>query len=93
MINITNLSIIRSGVFDALTGLYNRSFLSGVPEKFFYMWKRYRRDLLHPVVDIDNLKKINDEYGHLSGDEALKKIGQCIKLYLRKADIGVQIRR
>lgn len=91
MINITNLS--RSGVFDALTGLYNRSFLSGVPEKFFYMWKRYRRDLLHPVVDIDNLKKINDEYGHLSGDEALKKIGQCIKLYLRKADIGVQIRR
>ncbi|RLJ71606.1 diguanylate cyclase (GGDEF)-like protein [Hydrogenivirga caldilitoris] len=90
VINITNLSIIRSGVFDALTGLYSRSFLSGMIDKFFYMWKRYGEVFSVLFIDMDNLKQINDEYGHLTGDEALKKVGQCIKLYLRKADIGVR---
>lgn len=90
VINITNLSVIRSGVFDTLTGLYSRSFLSGVMEKFFHIWKRYEEVFSLLFIDVDDLKKINDEYGHLSGDEALKKIGQCIKLYLRKADIGVR---
>jgi len=90
MINITNLSVIRSGVFDSLTGLYSRSFLTGLLEKFFYLWKRYGEIFSVLFIDIDDLKRINDEYGHLSGDEALKKIGQCIKLYLRKADLGVR---
>ena len=90
MINITNLSVIRSGVFDALTGLYSRSFLTGIIEKFFYMWKRYGEVFSILFIDMDNLKSVNDEYGHLTGDEALKKVGQCVKLYLRKADIGVR---
>jgi len=90
VINITNLSIIRSGVFDALTGLYSRSFLSGLLEKLFYLWKRYGEIFSMLFIDLDNLKQINDEFGHLTGDEALKKVGQCIKLYLRKADVAVR---
>lgn len=90
VINITNLSIIRSGVFDTLTGLYSRSFLSGLLEKLFYLWKRYGEVFSMLFLDLDNLKQINDEFGHLTGDEALKKVGQCIKLYLRKADVAVR---
>ena len=92
MINITNLSAIRSGIFDTLTGLHSRSFLSGVLEKFFYLWKRYKENFSVLFVDLDDLKGINEEYGRLTGDEALKKVGQCIALYLRKADIGVRYR-
>ena len=90
MINITNLSVIRSGVFDTLTELYSRSFLTGLMEKFLYMWQRYREVFSVLFLDIDNLKRINDEFGHLSGDEALKKVGQCIKLYLRRSDFGIR---
>ncbi len=90
VINITNLSVIRSGVFDSLTGLYSRNFLSGLLEKLFYIWKRYGEIFSILFVDLDNLKRVNDEYGHLTGDEALRKVGQCIKLYLRKADVGVR---
>ncbi len=90
VINITNLSVIRSGVFDPLTGLYSRGFVTGIMEKLFYMWKRYGEIFSILYMDIDNLKQINDEYGHLTGDEAIKKIGQCTKLYLRKADVAVR---
>jgi diguanylate cyclase (GGDEF)-like protein len=90
MINMTNVNILRSGVFDSLTDLYSRSFLTGVLEKFLFMWQRYRDVFSVLFIDIDNLKRVNDEFGHLSGDEALKKIGQCIKLYLRKSDFGIR---
>ena len=90
MINITNISVIRSGVFDTLTELYSRSFLTGLMDKFIYMWHRYREIFSVLFLDIDNLKRVNDEFGHLSGDEALKKVGQCIKLYLRRSDFGVR---
>ncbi len=90
LINITNLTMIRSGIFDTLTELYNRRFLSGVFEKLMYLWHRHGETFSILFLDLDNMKRINDEYGHLSGDEALKKVGQCIKLHLRRSDIGVR---
>ncbi len=88
VINVTNLNQIRSGVFDATTGLYSKNFLSGVMEKFFFMWQRYRDVFSVLYIDMDHLSTINENFGRLSGDEALKKAGQCIKLYLRKSDFG-----
>ncbi len=90
MVNITSLSVVRSGIFDTLTELYSRSFLSGLMEKFLHLWQRYREIFSVLFLDIDDLKKINDEFGHLSGDEALKKVSQCVRLYLRRSDFGVR---
>jgi len=90
MINMTNVNLLRSGVFDTQTDLYSRSFLKGVLEKFLFMWQRYRDVFSILIVDVNNLKRINEEFGHLTGDEALKKIGQCIRLYLRKSDFGIR---
>ncbi len=91
-INITSLSVIRASVYDPLTGLYSPSFIKGMLEKLFYMWKRYGEIFSLLLIDIDDMGKINKEFGHLTGDEAIKKVGQSIKLCSRKADIVVRLK-
>jgi len=71
---------------DPLTGLLSRRYLypifKDVLELSFYTETPFSVAL----IDIDNFKKINDEYGHLVGDCVLKKIAKVIKESLRKSD-------
>jgi len=71
---------------DKLTGLYNRGQTS-----IQLQWEsdhiRTMTDLLFAVMfDLDNFKKINDTYGHLSGDKALCHIAEVLKQNCRKSD-------
>jgi two-component system cell cycle response regulator len=62
-------------ISDGLTGLYNRRYFD---TKIFEEARRaYRQnhDLFLAVLDVDNLKEINDKYGHLAGDKLLKSVG------------------
>ena len=75
-------------ITDKLTGLYNRLYFN---EIYNYLIEKYHRDkkpfsLL--IIDIDNFKKINDTYGHQTGDEVLKKIGAILKHSIRKTDFA-----
>lgn len=66
-------------VTDVLTGLYNRR---GVDEQLSPMWKeRCRRNesVCFISMDLDNLKPINDTYGHRGGDQALRAIADAIR--------------
>jgi diguanylate cyclase (GGDEF)-like protein len=71
---------------DGLTGLFNRGFFDTLLE--------YDRDTLSTgggpfcicLADIDYFKKVNDQYGHDSGDEVLKKVSEVISNNLRKSD-------
>lgn len=69
---------------DYLTGAWTR-------ESFFgYFHQRYEEnhgEVPMIFVDIDNLKTINDEFGHIEGDFAIKKAVYIIKNSLRKTDI------
>lgn len=62
---------------DPLTGLYNRSYLD-------YYLKQYARDpasrLGGIMIDVDYFKKINDTYGHSTGDEALVDVSRVLSL-------------
>lgn len=63
---------------DALTGVKNRGFFE---TKYDDEWKRASREkipLALLMVDIDFFKKINDNFGHLAGDQCLKKVAQAI---------------
>jgi len=42
-------------------------------------------------MDVDQFKKINDNYGHAAGDEAIRQVGRLIKKAIRKSDIGARI--
>ena len=71
---------------DSLTGLCNRHGFDKALEEFIIAGASGREFALM-IGDIDHFKQINDSHGHLVGDEALHKIGQCIRAQLRDADL------
>jgi len=69
---------------DALTGVYNRLMLE---EKLPLEWRRSRRNsqkLSVIMIDIDFFKRFNDYYGHIAGDDCLRKIAQAIRAVCRR---------
>lgn len=72
---------------DHLTGLDNRRHFLEKAEKELLRAKRYNSDLSLLMVDIDNFKRINDTYGHKSGDMVLKRLATIFITSLRDVDI------
>ncbi len=69
---------------DSLTGCYNRGYLNEVLPREITRALRYKRPLAVAMCDIDHFKKVNDTYGHQSGDEVLKKFVQSISELIRR---------
>ena len=82
--------IQRLAVTDSLTGLYNRHKLQDSLNTEVERAKRYNRPLSIIMVDMDELKVINDTYGHAAGDEALKVVAKSIERSIRKVDLGTR---
>ena len=72
---------------DELTNLHNRRYFFERFEREVYRAERYKRSLSVLMIDIDHFKNMNDTYGHLRGDQALKNIARILEKHLRKADI------
>lgn len=83
-----NKELQEKNTIDELTGLYNRRFYD---QKILAEHRRSRRNLTPlslVIIDIDHFKKVNDNYGHLAGDECLVAVAACLKQCLRRsADI------
>ncbi|HOK79641.1 MAG TPA: sensor domain-containing diguanylate cyclase [bacterium] len=72
---------------DQLTGCFNRRNLFLDIKKEVERCKRYKKTFSIIVIDLDNFKKYNDNFGHQKGDNLLKTIAEKIRKNLRKADI------
>ncbi len=71
-------------ISDSLTGLYNRRHFD---TKIFEEARRAFRqnhDLFLAVLDVDNLKEVNDKYGHPAGDKILKAVSDIVKHCIRE---------
>ena len=73
--------------FDELTGLYNRRHFKQFFTKELIKIKRYKTEGCLALIDLDNFKTINDNYGHNMGDKALKLFADILRENLRKSDI------
>lgn len=71
---------------DALTGVFNRRYFEEMMRKEFQRATRTHSKLAVVVIDIDLFKKINDTYGHETGDFALKNIARILKHAIRDYD-------
>lgn len=72
---------------DSLTGLYNHRYLHQALAKEIERALRYSHPLSLVILDVDNFKQYNDNYGHMLGDYLLKEIGQVIRESLRTTDV------
>jgi diguanylate cyclase (GGDEF)-like protein len=75
---------------DHLTGVYNRRYFNQRLEMEIKRAERYKRNISILMIDIDNFKQINDQYGHVEGDEVLKRLVLVLRQNLRNSDILVR---
>lgn len=81
----------KKAVIDPLTNVYNRLYYNQAIKYEVKLAKRYNNDIGIIVLDINNLKKINDEHGHSMGDKALEFIASMIISQVRDSDIVIRI--
>jgi diguanylate cyclase (GGDEF)-like protein/PAS domain S-box-containing protein len=73
-------------ITDGMTGLFNSRHFYECIEKELERARRYGRPLSLLLMDIDNFKKVNDQYGHLEGDKVLQSLAMVIRGCLREMD-------
>jgi diguanylate cyclase (GGDEF)-like protein len=71
---------------DSLTGLLNRRAILKRLDEHIKTTRRYEDNLSVIMLDIDHFKIINDEYGHITGDDVLEKIGVLLRWGIRDVD-------
>jgi diguanylate cyclase (GGDEF)-like protein len=76
---------------DHMTGLANRREFERIMEREVALAERHNRKLSLMMIDLDNLKRINDRQGHRAGDEALRLVAQQLQRVMRTSDICARI--
>jgi diguanylate cyclase (GGDEF)-like protein len=72
---------------DDLTGLYNRRGFMHLAAQQLKLARRMGTLLLLIFIDLDDLKKVNDQYGHTEGDQVLAAFAEVLKTTFRESDI------
>ena len=83
--------IYKMAVLDPLTGLHNRRFGQQRLTEEMSRAGRYSRPLIVLLLDIDGLKQINDNFGHLAGDEAIIYFAERLQKAIRGSDLAVRL--
>jgi diguanylate cyclase (GGDEF)-like protein len=83
--NVTELT--RIATVDAVTGLFNRRYFEDRLEAEAQRARRQQQDLALLMIDIDDFKRINDTWGHLEGDRALRDVADLLRGGVRIFDV------
>jgi diguanylate cyclase (GGDEF)-like protein len=81
---------LRLSAVDALTGLYNRSFFFIALEREIARSERSGRGFCLIMLDLDELKAVNDRHGHHAGDAVLRAVAETVKSGIRKIDVAAR---
>ena len=81
---------VRMSTIDTLTGLFNRSFFFAAIEREIARSARSGRGFCLLMMDLDELKTINDRHGHFHGDRVLRGVGEVIRARVRRIDTAAR---
>jgi diguanylate cyclase (GGDEF)-like protein len=81
---------IRLSTIDSLTGLYNRTYFFSALEREIARGDRSGRAFCLVMLDLDDLKAINDRFGHISGDQVLRAVADIVRSGVRKIDVAAR---
>jgi len=85
-LQVQNQLLETLAVTDSLTGLYNRKKLDDILADQFARFLRNHRPFAVLMLDLDNFKSINDNYGHVAGDEVLADVAAILRRSVRNID-------
>jgi diguanylate cyclase (GGDEF)-like protein len=78
---------LQSAKIDALTSAHNRAALDETLEREVELAHRHKSALSVLIFDLDHFKQVNDNYGHMTGDDVLREIVKCSNQALRGTDM------
>jgi diguanylate cyclase (GGDEF)-like protein len=81
---------VRLSTIDPLTGLFNRTFFFAAVDREIARSLRSNRGFCLLMMDLDELKTINDRYGHYFGDQVLRGVGEVIRSGVRRIDTSAR---
>jgi two-component system cell cycle response regulator len=87
---VNRARLLRAGITDFLTGWHNRRYLQQRLKEELARAQRRGGTIACLMIDIDKFKSINDGYGHLAGDSALKEVAQRIEAQIRSMDTAAR---
>jgi diguanylate cyclase (GGDEF)-like protein/PAS domain S-box-containing protein len=90
-INLLQEQLTDQATHDTLTGLYNRRKMDQVLNQQLSDCQKLKQTFCIVILDIDQFKRINDEYGHQIGDVILKEYGKCILDSTRADDFSCRL--
>ena len=85
-LEVSNRALSAQAITDKLTQLNNRHELDRILQKEIERAHRYGLPLSVVMVDLDDFKRLNDQFGHLHGDEVLKNVAAILKSNIRSTD-------
>jgi len=87
---VNRARLLRAGITDFLTGWHNRRYLQQRLKEELARAQRRAGSIACLMIDIDHFKGINDGYGHLAGDNALKEIANRVETQIRSMDTAAR---
>jgi two-component system, cell cycle response regulator len=87
---VNRARLVRSGLTDFLTGWHNRRYLHARLKEELVRAQRQGSGLVCILIDLDRFKQINDQYGHLAGDLALREAAQRVDTHIRGSDAAAR---
>ena len=80
----SNAALSTMATRDGLTGLINRRELDRLLDEEMSRSQRTRQPLTVLMIDVDHFKKFNDRYGHIAGDECLRRVAEALSACVRR---------